>query len=348
MRKHPTDPDPKAGDSGGRAEIILTYLGHRLSAKVSGFLLLWRYVMTKILSTQNIDALIKIVLGPVDSLETVRAYRRALQDFKQWYIEHGQGELSKAVIQSYALELKEKGMNAGNINLRLIAIRRLAAEAADNGTLDPVIVSGILRIKGMRAEGRHLGNWLTKAQAQDLLNSVDTSTLKGKRDKAILAVLLSCGLRREEASELTFEHIQQRENRWVIVDLIGKRNSMRSIPIPNWCKVAIDQWAQAAGIKSGCIFRRIRRGDHLASDCMTAQAIYDVVLNYARKSGFNLVPHDCRRTFAKLAHKGGSPIEQIQYSLGHASITTTQIYLGIEQNLTDAPCDHLGLAFVGN
>jgi site-specific recombinase XerD len=87
----------------------------------------------------------------------------------------------------------------------------------------------------------------------------------------------------------------------------------------------------------------VRRYGFLASDCMTAQAIYDVVWGYARKINFMLAPHDCRRTFAKLAHKGGSPIEQIQYSLGHASIRTTEIYLGIEQNLVDAPCDHLGL-----
>lgn len=71
------------------------------------------------------------------------------------------------MIQSYALELKDKGMNASNINLRLIAIRRLAAEAADYGTLDPVIVAGILRIKGMRAEGRRLGNWLTKIKLKN-------------------------------------------------------------------------------------------------------------------------------------------------------------------------------------
>jgi site-specific recombinase XerD len=304
--------------------------------------------MAKILSTQNIDAIIQIVLGSMDSINTVRAYRRALQDFRQWYIDHGRGELSKAMVQAYALELKEKGMNAGNINLRLIAIRRLAAEAADNGALDPWVAAGIMRVKGMRIEGRRLGNWLTKAQAQKLIISIETSTLKGKRDKAILVTLLSCGLRREEASILTFEHIQQRENRWVIVDLIGKRNSMRSIPMPDWCKDIIDQWAEATKINHGCIFRRIRRGDHLASDCMTSQAIYDVVAEYSRRLGFNnLAPHDCRRTFAKLAHKGGSPIEQIQYSLGHASIRTTEIYLGIEQNLADAPCDHLGLSAAG-
>jgi site-specific recombinase XerD len=303
--------------------------------------------MTKYLTTQNIDTLIQSVLGSVDSINTVRVYRLALQDFRQWYIEHGNAVLSKAMIQSYTLELKEKGMNAGSINLRLIAIRRLVSEAADNGTLDPAIVAGILRIKGMRAEGRRLGNWLTKLQTQELLNSVSTSTIRGKRDKAILAVLLSCGLRREEAASLTFEHIQKRENRWVIVDLIGKRNSLRSIPMPDWSKVVIDEWAQAAQIKSGCVFRRIWRGDHPVDGKMSAQAIYDVVLKYAHELGLNLEPHDCRRTFAKLAHKGGSPIEQIQYSLGHASIRTTEIYLGIEQNLVDAPCDHLGFTFAG-
>jgi site-specific recombinase XerD len=286
--------------------------------------------MAKKLSILNLDTAIQIVLGSVDSMETVRAYKRALMAFRQWYVDRGMGDLSKALIQSYALELKEKGLHAGNINLRLIAIRRFVAEAADNGTLDPVIVAGILRIKGMRVEGRHLGNWLTLKQTQELLNSVSTSTLKGKRDKAILEVLLNCGLRREEAAALTFEHIQQRENRWVIIDLVGKRNSMRSIPMPARCKAAIDEWAEAAGIKSGRVFRRIRRYGFLASETMTAQAIYDVVLEYARKTGFNLAPHDCRRTFAKLAHKGGSPIEQIQYSLGHASIRTTEIYLGVE------------------
>ncbi len=79
-------------------------------------------------------------------------------------------------------------------------------------------------------------------------------------------------------------------------------------------------------------------------ESITPQAIRDIVNSYAEKlQNQGIAPHDLRRTFAKLAHKGGSPIDQIQLSLGHDSIQTTEKYLGVEQDLTDAPCDHLGL-----
>lgn len=298
----------------------------------------------KNLTTKTLDNIIDLILNSLTCRSTKRVYEIALRDFRNWYSRHSQAGFNRALVQAFVRDLMDHGMRAGSINLRLITIRRLAQEATDNGMLDPWVASGIMRIKSIRAEGRRLGHWLTKAQAQDLLNCVDTTTLKGKRDKAILAVLLSTGIRREEAASLTFEHVQMRENRWVIVDLLGKRNALRSIPMPNWCKNAIDEWAQAANIKTGCIFRRFRHGDHIAGNCMTAQAIYDLVLEYSKSLGIeNFAPHSCRRTFAKLAHKGGSPIEQIRYSLGHQSIKTTEIYLGIEQNIVDAPCDHLGI-----
>jgi len=82
-------------------------------------------------------------------------------------------------------------------------------------------------------------------------------------------------------------------------------------------------------------------------ESITPQAIRDIVAGYSEKlENQGIAPHDLRRTFAKLAHKGGSPIDQIQLSLGHDSIQTTEKYLGVEQDLTDAPCDHLGLRLV--
>lgn len=66
-------------------------------------------------------------------------------------------------------------------------------------------------------------------------------------DRALLAVLIGCGLRRAEAASLSFEHVEQRDGRWVLVDLNGKRDKIRSVPMPNWTKAAIDAWSSASG-----------------------------------------------------------------------------------------------------
>jgi integrase len=114
--------------------------------------------------------------------------------------------------------------------------------------------------------------------------------------------------------------------------------------MPAWTKVAIDEYAASARLTDGIVFRPINKGGHNSGLRMTEQAMYNVVLYYADKvSVGKIAPHDLRRTFAKLAHKGGSGLDQIQLSLGHGSIQTTERYLGVEQDLTDAPCDHLGL-----
>jgi integrase len=114
--------------------------------------------------------------------------------------------------------------------------------------------------------------------------------------------------------------------------------------MPAWTKAALDLWTSAAGLDSGRLFRRVNKGDRLAGDSMTAQAVFLVVKQYAGQLGLeSFAPHDLRRTFAKLAHKGKAALEQISVTLGHASIQTTQRYLGVEQDLQDAPCDHLGV-----
>jgi integrase/recombinase XerD len=293
--------------------------------------------------TSGQQEIIQAVLDGLTSEHSKRAYERSLRDFLAWHETQGRPAISRAMVQRYAAELKEGGMSAANINQRLSAIRKLASEASDNGVLDAQIANGILKVKGVRQGGTRAGNWLGRDQAQALLESPNIEGLKGMRDRALLALLLGCGLRRTEAASLTLEHIQQRDSRWIIVDLVGKRNKVRSVPMPNWAKKAIDSWTTAAGIDSGLVFRPINKGGHLSGDSMTDQAIRNVVTEYGVALGFAVAPHDLRRTFAKLAYKGGSGLDQIQLSLGHGSIQTTEKYLGVEQDLSSAPCDHLGL-----
>lgn len=300
---------------------------------------------TSITTTTNsqLEAIKQMVTDGLTSNNSRVMYAKNLDDFLKWYQEQGNPGLNKATIQRYKNHLQSQNYAPATINQKLVAVRRLAVEAVDNNLLDPSLLEGIRRIKGVKMSGVRSGNWLTKDQAQKLINTPDIKTLKGLRDRAIIAIMLGAGLRRSEIANLTFEHVQQRDGRWAIVDLLGKGGRVRTVPIPNWGRVAIDEWTQTANINQGFIFRPINRGGNLSGENMTSQAVQDVVKLYANQAGLSLSAHDLRRTFAHLAKKGGSPLDQIQLTLGHASIQTTERYLGIAQNLSVAPCDMVGL-----
>jgi integrase len=302
-------------------------------------------VMT-VQKSSGMAAIKALVLDSVHSEHSRRAYDKALTDFLSWHQAEGGGPFCKATVQKYAVHLQGKKLAASTINLRLTAVRRLAAEAADNCLLDLAIAQGVGNVKGVKQAGTKVGNWLTVSQAEQLVKAPNAGSLKGKRDRALLAVMLGCGLRRSEVSELEFAHIQQREGRWVVADLVGKGNRVRTVPMPAWAKAAIDEWAAAAGFGSGMVFRPMGKGGRITGERLHPHNIMQMVNRYGQGVGVGkLAPHDLRRTFAKLAHKGNAPLEQIQLSLGHSSIVTTERYLGVKQDLQNAPCDHLGLHF---
>ena len=284
-----------------------------------------------------------IVVDAVRSPESKRAYRRAVADFLRWHRATGGCGFNKAIVQQYRAQLENAGLAPSTINLKLTAVRRLATEAADNGLLAPELASGIARVKGVRSAGVRTGNWLTRNQAEDLVQFPDPATNKGKRDRAILALLVGCGLRRKELARLQFEQVQQRDGRWVIGNLMGKGNRLRTVPMPSWAKVLLDGWSAAAGLTTGPVLRAINKIDRVLAAGISPQSVFSIVRGYGIDLHVNVAPHDLRRTFANLAHRGHAPLEQIHFALGHSSIVTTERYLGIRQDLADAPCDHLGL-----
>ena len=228
--------------------------------------------------------------------------------------------------------------------MRLAAVRRLAYEAADSGLLSPELAAGIRRVKGAKTVGIRLGNWLTADEARRLWQLPGPDTLKGKRDRALLAMLLGCGLRRRELAELQIGLLQRREDHWAIVDLVGKGGHIRTVPVPNWVKHVLDDWLVAAGIVKGRIFRRVCRAGKTWGDGMTERVVWHVVKKYAAILNFTrLAPHDLRRSCARLCHMAGGEMEQIQFLLGHVSVQTTEKYLGSKQRLSGAVNDRIGI-----
>jgi integrase len=154
---------------------------------------------------------------------------------------------------------------------------------------------------------------------------------------------MGCGLRRSGLVALEARQIEQRENRWVIVDFRRKGGRKRTVPVPAWVKNAIDAWTATAQITEGPIFRSIGKGRRLKDGTLAQVGVWWLVKEYAEGIGLrNLAPHDLRRTSAKLCRKSGGDLEQIQMLLGHASIQTTEKYLGMQQNLVEAVNDKLG------
>ena len=199
-------------------------------------------------------------------------------------------------------------------------------------------------VKNIPHRGKRIGNWLTIEQAQLLINTPDTATHMGLRNRAMLATLLGCGTRRQELVNLSPSQLQLREGRWVIVDLMGKRNKTRTVTVPLWVKQSIDAYLAATQICSGRLFQAMSKGGRILRDHISSETVRAVVLKYSHQCGFSITPHDLRRTYAKLAFKNGAKIDQIQLNLGHESLATTQVYLGTELDLMNGPGDFLKIS----
>jgi integrase len=280
------------------------------------------------------------VLNSLTSLQSRKTYRHAMDEFIAWYCSEPRLALNRIVVLRYRQFLEAVPLAPATINVRLGAIRRLAYEAADSGLLSPDLAAGIRRVKGVKQLGIRMGNWLTVQESQQLIKSICRDTKRGKRDAAMMGLLLGCGLRRSEVANLDISHLQRREDHWVLVDLIGKGGHIRSVPVPFWVKEAIDAWTQAAGISSGRLFRCIRKNGDVWGRWITQNVVWYVVKKCAKRIGIeNLAPHDLRRSCARLCHAAGGELEQIQFLLGHASVQTTERYIGCKQRFASAVND---------
>jgi site-specific recombinase XerC len=183
---------------------------------------------------------------------------------------------NRTVVLRYRFFLEQKNLAPSTINVRLAAVRRLAYEASDSGLFSPDLAAGIRRVKGSKRLGVRIGNWLTVDQSRTLFRESPSDDLRGKRDRAILALLIGCGLRRAELVGLETDDFQVREEHWVVADLIGKGKHIRTVPVPAWTKRAVDEWTAPAGI-NGVIFRRVSHLGKIWGDRITPKAIWHVV-----------------------------------------------------------------------
>jgi integrase len=298
----------------------------------------------RVLALPDLEQSKSAVLNTLTSKSGQRTYEHAIDEFVEWYCSEPQLALNRTVVLRYRIHLEQKLYAPSTINLRLAAVRRVAYEAADSGLLSPELAAGIRRVKGVRRIGVRVGNWLSAEQSKRVLQSSVRDNLRGKRNYAMLAILVGCGLRRGELLSLRLNSIQLREEHWVIADLIGKGGHIRTVPVPEWVKTAVDAWTEASEATQGRVFRAINKAGKIWGDGMTAKVLWEIVKDAASQAGIEkLAPHDLRRTCARLCHLAGGELDQIQFLLGHVSIQTTERYLGCKQRLQSAVNDKMGI-----
>ncbi len=280
----------------------------------------------------------RLVVNAVTAATSKQAYGAALNHL---FAFSAGRPLTRSLLQEWKSGMDD--LAPSSINVRLSAVRKLVGEARRNGLLGVEEAASLTDIPNVRQQGTRLGNWLTREQAKELLAVPDRSTLKGKRDYVILALLVGCALRRKELAALEVETIQLREGRWVLIDLVGKGRRVRTVAVPLWVKQGINAWMTTAAIEGGRLLRSIRKGGKVGAG-LSDWAVWDIVTESAKQIGIERFgAHDLRRTCAKLCRKAGGDLEQIRFLLGHSSIQTTERYLGSEQEIAIAVNDNLGL-----
>ena len=288
----------------------------------------------RVLRLPDLDHCKLAVLNSLGSPASRRVYEYAIDQFIAWYCSEPRLAFNRIVVVRYRMYLESRSLAANTINQQLAAVRRLAHEAADSGLLSPELAAGISRVKGVKQLGFRSGNWLSAEESSEVLKCARGNSMRAKRDYAMLALLFGCGFRRSELVGLELDEIQIRQGHWAVVDLIGKGGHIRTVIIPQWVKAALDQWVVAASVTEGRIFRAVARAGKVWGKGISQNVVWYVVKGCCERAGLeHIAPHDLRRTCAKLCHSSGGELEQIQFLLGHASVQTTERYLGCKQNL---------------
>jgi len=277
----------------------------------------------------TLKELVRRTLASIQVDNTRKGYDYALRRF----VKSGQ-PLTRAGLVDHVATLKKPSIRM----VAIMSVRRLAHEAALAGYISEDEERRIREFKVPAPAQTRLGHWLSLEGCQKLLQLPNRATLSGARDLALFALLLGCGLRRREAVMVTWEQYQIREGRAVLVDIYGKGGKIRSVPVPEWGRVAIEHWRdllimrlnalgwELDSSEEGPILRSGKWVNPVHPLCV--DSVTTVTKKYAKVMGIRFTPHDLRRTVAQLMRKAGAPIEQIQFTLGHSGVKTTERYLG--------------------
>jgi integrase/recombinase XerD len=256
--------------------------------------------------------------------------QRSLSEFAQWCAASKQVNnpraVSLAVISEYLADRKRAGLSASSIKLIVVAVKIFFRFLTDRAIIprDPAEALAQPRIE------RYLPETLNELQVEQFLESIDTKADHGLRDRAMIELLYASGLRISELATARLENFNFEER---IVRVTGKGNKTRLVPVGRKACETITAYLSHERPKlvkrrSGSEIFLSARGTRL-----TTARIWQIVKKHAQRAGLeqNVYPHLLRHSFATHLLGNGADLRIIQEMLGHADISTTQVYTHVDQ-----------------
>lgn len=285
-------------------------------------------VVVSIVSSPLVEDAKHGLLGEL-SAKSRRAYEPIIDSFLAYlenYLEDHPTASPAVVVSEYLRLRKDMGLAPRTLNRIRTVLRRFMEWAMRVGLIPPDEYASVKEVKAVKVQGRRAGRWLDVSGLQCILNAPDTTTWIGRRDRAILAILAGTALRRFEICSLTWDQFEHRGEGWIVTNLDRKHNRTQELlAVPDWAMKVLFDYAQpsAPGTK---VFVSITKGG-VKGRSITPQKVYTIVKEYGAQCGFDIAPHDLRRSWAQLALRNGVELKQISLQLGHQSVGTTEIYL---------------------
>jgi len=290
-------------------------------------------------NTGNLDQSITDIAGQL-APSSKRIYLNDTRYFAEWMQEQGATPdvMTRSDMIAYRLHLAESKY-AKNTKQRMFRVAcRLMNEQYIAGRTKEKVTEGV---KGFTTDGDEtMHTALTKAQAKEMLESIGKSTKQGKRDYALILMLVKTGLRRAELVALNRKDIKMMDGHHVAVIEHGKGDKRRIVKLRVDVFRALEDYLTARGQEGEALFVSFRRGDHPTHNRMTDKAVELLVKKYAPPE-VHLTPHGLRATCASIALESDASLHQVQYLLGHKDPRTTERYQRRKLNLDNNAVDVL-------
>lgn len=281
-------------------------------------------------------------LKRLESQHSKRAYALDMQLFFQWMLEQrlAPTKLVYADLVSYQAYVLSRYEKAGAAR-RISSIRTmLSVQSRLTGVPNPA--EGLPKIS-LDDESPHKA--LSKQEARDLLQAIDRTTTIGKRNYAMIKLLMRTGLRRAEAAALTMGDLDREAGHYIAWVRRGKGNKRRKVKLPVDVFRAIEEYIEATYRRnvapSASLFVQIKKGGFVTEQGISDKVIERLVIDLGQKIGLALTPHDLRTTFITLALDGGAGLRKTQYAAGHRDPRTTERYDRSKDNLDNNAVDYI-------